>query len=152
MLALVGLGAWALPTFLIGLVDMAHALWLGETLHRVEPGRSFAFSPMESVMIAIGVLWFLSLAAVLLALVVGTVDIATRLRSWRRCVAFAGVAIAGPMAAYALNAASWYDRFARTRRELVLWDAVHAAGMVAIPVVTLAAAWLLLGLRRARRP
>jgi hypothetical protein len=155
MLALLGLGCWAVLTLVMGVGDAVNGV-RDVRLFTAPPGSldagdlssghgMFVFS------VTVGLLWLLSLNVVLVAVVMGVVELAVTHRTWRRAVAFAVAAVAGPVLALVVSqVANGDDEVVPTTSYL---EAVAPGiALVAIALVTLAAAWWLLGVPlRARR-
>lgn len=151
VLSLLAIGAWAVLTLAVGILDLVHALRTSELLRPYHPGDIDRISAMESVDIALSALWFLSLGAVALGAVLGAIDIAAvRGQRWR-AAAFAVVTVAGPVCAHGVSNTDWYFRFEHSLRDIAAWELARSLTLIALGLVTSAAAWWFLSAQRRPR-
>ncbi len=141
VLSLLGLGAWAVLSVAVGAIRVWHA-FAGPRLTPYRPGQDWDWTGSEKIALAVNVFWFLSLGGVFLAAILGVAHIATVHRQWWRAAAFVAVCVAGPVGAERVNGMDENWRNLRTD------ELLSAAAIIAIAVLTMAAAWVLLGVRR----
>jgi hypothetical protein len=102
-ISLVCFGVWIVLTVLLGLDAVISALHTGHAIAGAVPphgpGRVGSINLPSTLAVALLVLWIFSLNAILLALVLGVVDIALRFHSVWRCFAYAIVVLAAPVVA-----------------------------------------------------
>jgi hypothetical protein len=150
VLSLAGIGGWGVLSVLLGTCDAVtelHARWT-EThpvlLRHGVPEHVWLIAGLE---MALFFVWVLSLNGVLVAVVLGIVDVALTYRSWWRAIAFAIVGIGGP------SAALWENSAAGARA--LTGDDVDtiglAVGLMVIAALTVLAVWVLLDVRRPAR-
>jgi hypothetical protein len=146
VLALVGLGCWAALTVVIGVGDMVNGV-RNVSFLTAPPGTLTESDVMRgdaanTLSVTLFVFWILSLNLVLVATVLGVADLVLVRRSWRRSVAFAAVAVAGPVAALVVNQVANRDGdFASTS---YLEAIVPGLALVVVALAALVVAWRLL--------
>ncbi len=149
-LAFAGLAFWAALTVLVGAGRIANAvrdvsLVTGPVAYSLQPEPPTWHSSV-GVGVGVFVFWLLSLNVVLVACVLGVVDIAVSYRSWRRCVAFAAVAVAGPVGALVVSQIGTGD--GGLPGSSYIAAIVPGLSMVVVALAVLLAAWRLLGVGR----
>ncbi len=102
VLALLGFGAWALLTVVLGVssvVDGIREVGYVTSPHPVQDPEPILFpDPWLTLSSYVFVLWLLSFNVAALAAVLGIVHVALESGSWLRCVAFGVVALGAPAA------------------------------------------------------
>ena len=147
VLALIGLGGWAALTLVVGVGDVVNGVRNVSVL--TSPPETFTESDVMiggtamALSLSLFVFWILSLNVVLVAAALGVVDLAAVRKNWRRSVAFAAVAIGGPLAALVVNQIGNGDEdlYASTS---YLPAVLPGLALVVVALVTIVMAWRLL--------
>jgi len=140
LVALLLLGGWAGVTVLIGLMDVVNGYENWRSFHTSTDGfpRFFQLGPSAFL------LWIASWNLILPALVLGIIQTARVHRQAWTPMAFAAVAITGPIISVVFNQVRNGGDDLRIPDHLVSWDVLGGLGFVGIAAVTMLAAWVLL--------